>query len=80
MYTDYNLALAGGENSPSGIEEAQYLIDGLYRMKVNNWFSFYLGGGLRKYENLSHENGNDGVDGWLRSGVKFTFNPVDMKF
>ena len=35
---------------------------------------------MRLYENLAHENGNDGVDGWLRSGVRFNFNPVDMKF
>lgn len=80
MYTDYNEALAGGEYAPSGVEEAQYLFDGVYRMKVNGWFGFYLGGGMRLYENLAHENGNDGVDGWLRSGVRFNFNPVDMKF
>lgn len=80
MYTDYNEALAGGDYAPSGVEEAQYLFDGVYRMKVNGWFGFYLGGGMRLYENLAHENGNDGVDGWLRSGVRFNFNPVDMKF
>ena len=80
LYTDYNLAYSGGDTSPSGVEETQYLIDGVYRMKVNNWFAFYIGGGMRYYENLAHVNGDDGVDGWLRSGVKFTFNPVDKKF
>lgn len=80
MYTDYNMALAGGENSPSGVEEAQYLVDALYKMKVNGWFDFYVGGGFRKYENLAHVKGDDGYDGWLRSGVKFSFNPVDTKF
>ena len=80
MYTDYNVALAGAENSPSGIEEAQYLLDGVYRMKVNGWFGFYVGGGFRYYENLAHVKGDDGFDGWLRSGIRFTFNPVDLKF
>ena len=80
MYTDYNEALAGGDMSPSGVEEAQYLIDGVYRMKMNGWFGFYIGGGFRKYENLAHEKGDDGYDGWIRSGVKFSFNPVDSKF
>ena len=49
-------------------------------MQVNGWFGFYVGGGFRKYENLAHESGDDGYDGWIRSGVKFTFNPVDTKF
>ena len=80
MYSDYTLALAGGDTSPSGVEEAQYLIDVLYRMKVNGWFGFYVGGGFRKYENLAHVKGDDGFDGWIRSGVKFSFNPVDTKF
>ena len=80
MYTDYDEALEGGDVAPSGVEEAQYLIDALYKMKVNDWFGFYIGGGFRKYENLAHEKGDDGYDGWIRSGVKFTFNPVDTKF
>ena len=80
MYTDYNEAYATNKNSTSGVEEAQYLFDVLYQQKMNHWFSFYLGGGFRIYENLAHENGDNGADGWVRSGVKFNFNPVDMKF
>lgn len=80
MYTDYNEAYSGSDASPSGVEEAQYLIDGIYRMKVNSWFAFYIGGGMRYYENLAHEKGDNGVDGWLRSGVKFTFNPLTRSF
>ena len=49
-------------------------------MQYNSNFSFYLGGGARRYDNLAHIVGKEGVDGWLRSGVKMTFNPVDTKF
>ena len=80
MYTDYTEALDGGDKSPSGVEEAQYLVDILYKMQMTSWFGFYLGGGGRVYENLDHVRGDDGVDGWIRSGIKFNFNPVDMKF
>lgn len=79
LFTDYNIAQAS-EGATSGVEEAQYMLDVLYQMKVNGWFSFYLGGGARIYENLAHNEGEDGFDGWLRSGVRFSFNPVDMKF
>jgi len=79
LYTEYNVAVA--EESPtSGVEEAQYTVDILYQNKFNGWFGFYLGGGGRIYENLAHINGKDGMDGWIRSGVKFNFNPVDVKF
>ena len=80
MYTDYNVALDGGDMAPSGVEEAQYLMDVLYKRQVNGWLSFYVGGGFRVYDNLAHDVSEDGADGWIRSGVKFNFNPVDMKF
>jgi hypothetical protein len=49
-------------------------------MQYNSWFGFYLGGGVRKYRNLAHDRDEDGIDGWIRSGIKMTFNPVDTKF
>lgn len=79
LYTSYDRAIAT-MSSPSGREEAQYILDALYKMQYNNWFAFYLGGGVRRYENLAHIIGEDGVDGWVRSGIKLTFNPVDLKF
>ncbi len=79
LYTDYDIAIKE-EYSPSGIEEKQYVLDGLYSMQYNSWFGFYLGGGVRKYRNLAHDRDEDGIDGWIRSGIKMTFNPVDTKF
>ena len=52
----------------------------LYEREVREWFKFYAGGGFRVYRNLSHDKKEDGSDAWIRSGVKFYFNPVDMKF
>lgn len=79
LYSDYNTALET-EHSTSGVEEAQYVFDVLYREKVKSWIEYYVGGGFRIYENLDHVNGEDGVDGWVRAGVKFTFNPIDYRF
>lgn len=79
LYTNYDEAIRD-EYAPSSHVEAQYVFDALYSMRYNNWFSFYLGGGFRVYENLAHDVGKDGADGWIRSGVKFTFNPVDYRF
>ncbi|MCF0214936.1 MAG: hypothetical protein HUK21_00490 [Fibrobacteraceae bacterium] len=79
LYTDYDIAIAT-ENSTSGVEEAQYIADLQYSQRVNEWFGFYLGGGLRRYENLDHIVGEDGVDGWVNSGIKVNFNPIDSKF
>lgn len=79
LYTDYEFAY-DFDGSLSGVVETQYVLDVLYQMKVNGWFGFYLGGGGRFYENLAHVKGDDGFDGWLRSGVRFNFNPVDTKF
>lgn len=79
LYSDYKEAL-NTNGSTSGVEEAQYVFDVLYREKVRSWFEYYAGGGFRIYENLDHINGNDGADGWVRAGVKFIFNPVDYRF
>lgn len=79
LFTNYELAQLS-EKPTSGVEEAQYTLDILYQYKVNGWFGFYLGGGGRVYENLAHKNGEDGMDGWIRSGIKFNFNPVDTRF
>lgn len=77
LYTSYDKARAT-TNSPSENVESQYIAEALYKMQFNRWFAFYLGGGVRKYENLAHNMGKDGFDGWVNSGVKFTFNPVDV--
>ncbi|SHK19046.1 hypothetical protein [Fibrobacter sp. UWB12] len=79
IYTDYDKALKS-ENSLSGIVEKQFLVDVLYERKVSDWFKFYAGGGFRVFRNLAHDKNEDGSDAWIRSGVKFNFNPVDMKF
>ena len=68
------------ENALSGVVEKQFLVDVLYEREVREWFKFYAGGGFRVYRNLSHDKKEDGSDAWIRSGVKFNFNPVDMKF
>lgn len=78
LYTSYDRAVAT-RKSPSGREEAQYIADALYQMQYNSWFAFYVGGGVRYYDNLAHDLDEDGFDGWIRSGVKFTFNPVDVR-
>ena len=79
LYTDYDVAIKS-ENSLSGVVEKQFLVDVLYEREVNDWFKFYAGGGFRVYRNLAHDKNEDGADAWIRSGVKFSFNPVDMKF
>jgi hypothetical protein len=79
LYTDYDVAIQE-EKAPSGVKESQALVDALYSMQYNSWFGFYLGGGFRSYENLAHDKHEDGKDGWIRSGIKMTFNPVDTKF
>ena len=79
LYTDYEVALKA-ENSLSGIVEKQFVVDAIYESVVTDWFKFYVGGGFRVYRNLAHDKNEDGSDGWIRSGVKFNFNPVDMKF
>ena len=79
LYTDYDAAMQE-ETAPSGVKESQTFVDALYSMQYNSWFGFYLGGGFRKYDNLAHDRDEDGTDGWIRSGIKMTFNPVDMKF
>lgn len=79
LYTDYDIAIRE-KKAPSGVEEAQYIINALYTLEYSRYFSIYLGGGFRIYDNLAHNSGKDGSDGWIRSGVKFTFNPIDTKF
>jgi hypothetical protein len=79
LYTDYDVALKS-EDALSGVVEKQFLVDVLYERKVRDWFQFYAGGGFRVYRNLSHDKHEDGSDAWIRSGVKFNFNPVDLKF
>jgi hypothetical protein len=79
LYTDYDVALKS-EDALSGVVEKQFVVDALYERKVQDWFRFYFGGGFRVYRNLSHDKKEDGSDAWIRSGVKFNFNPVDMKF
>ena len=79
LYTDYDKAL-NSESSLSGVVEKQFLTDVLYEQNFNEWFRFYVGGGFRIYRNLAHKKNRDGADAWLRSGVKFNFNPVDTKF
>jgi hypothetical protein len=79
LYTDYDVALKS-EDALSGVVEKQFVVDALYERKVQDWFKFYFGGGFRVYHNLSHDKKEDGSDAWIRSGVKFNFNPVDMKF
>ena len=79
LYTDYDKALKS-EETLSGVVEKQFLVDVLYEREVREWFKFYAGGGFRVYRNLSHDKKEDGSDAWIRSGVKFNFNPVDMKF
>ncbi|MCF0225522.1 MAG: hypothetical protein HUK20_14740 [Fibrobacter sp.] len=79
LYTDYDVAIKE-DNSPSGVVERQTLVDVLYAHQYNNWFSFYLGGGFRIYDNLAHKKNDDGVDGWIRSGIKMNFNLVNQKF
>ena len=79
LYTDYDVALKP-ENALSGVVETQFVVDALYEETVTDWFKYYVGGGFRVYRNLSHDKREDGSDAWLRSGVKFNFNPVDLKF
>lgn len=79
LYTDYDIAMEE-ENTLTGVKETQYVVDALYTMQYNSWFGFYVGGGFRIYENLAHDKHEDGADGWIRSGIKMTFNPVDTKF
>ena len=79
LYTSYDVAIRE-EKAPSGVKETQYVVDALYTLQYNRWFGIYVGGGFRLYENLAHDINEDGADGWLRTGVKMTFNPVDTKF
>lgn len=79
LYTEYNQAL-NTKGSTSGVEESQYVFDVLYKDKLKSWFEYYLGGGFRIYDNLDHVKGENGADGWIRAGVKFTLNPVDYRF
>ena len=79
LYTDYDVAIKE-EKSPSGVVETQKLVDALYTLQYNSWLAIYLGGGYRFYKNLAHDKHEDGNDGWIRSGIKMTFNPVDTKF
>ena len=79
LYTDYDVAIKE-ENSLSGVKESQTVVDALYSLQYNSWFGVYLGGGFRTYDNLAHDKHEDGADGWIRSGIKMTFNPVDTKF
>jgi hypothetical protein len=79
LYTDYDVALKP-ENALSGVVETQFVVDALYEETVTDWFKYYAGGGFRVYRNLSHDKREDGSDAWIRSGVKFNFNPVDLKF
>ena len=79
LYTDYNEAIKS-ENTLSGVVETQLVFDALYERVVTDWFKFYVGGGFRVYRNLAHDKTEDGSDAWIRSGVKFNFNPVDLKF
>ena len=79
LYTDYDRAVKS-ENSLSGVVEKQFLVDVLYERKISDWFKLYAGGGFRVYRNLAHDKNEDGSDAWIRSGVKFNFNPVDTKF
>ena len=79
LYTDYDVAMEK-ETAPSGVKESQTFVDALYSMQYNNWFGFYLGGGFRRYDNLAHDRNEDGMDGWIRSGIKMSFNPIDTKF
>ena len=79
LYTDYDVAIRD-KKAPSDRVETQLVLDALYSMQYNRWCGFYLGGGLRIYENLNHEKGEDGVDGWIRSGIKMNFNPLDYRF
>ncbi len=79
LYTDYDVAIKS-ENTLSGVVEKQFLVDALYERSVTDWFKFYAGGGFRVYRNLAHDKSEDGADAWIRSGLKFSFNPVDKKF
>lgn len=80
LYTDYDVAQSAESFNGSGVVEKQFVFDVLYERKVREWFQFYVGGGFRIYRNLGHDKSEDGADAWLRSGVKFNFNPLDMKF
>ena len=79
MYLDYEAA-SNADHTLSGVVEKQFLVDVLYDRRVNEWFKFYVGGGFRVYSNLAHDKNEDGAGAWIRSGVKFNFTPVDMKF
>lgn len=79
LYTDYEEAL-NAEEALSGVVETQIVVDALYERKFTEWFKAYLGGGFRFYSNLAHRKKKDGSDAWIRSGIKFNFNPVDLKF
>lgn len=68
IYTDYDEALAC-KRTLSGIVERQYVADFTYRIALFGGLRARLGGGIRKYRNLEHEKGDDGVDFWGVAGV-----------
>lgn len=72
LYTDYDEAIAC-KQSLSGIVERQYVADLSYAVKLAYGFSAKIGGGIRRYRNLEHVEGDDGIDGWGTLGVAWDF-------
>lgn len=72
-YTDYDAALSS-KKPLSGIVEREYLVDILYSYRLMDAFSFWCGGGGRIYRNLSHIQGDNSRDLWLRLGVSISLS------
>lgn len=67
LYTDYDKALSA-KRTLSGIVERQYVADLTYRIFLFGGLRARLGGGIRKYRNLDHVSGENGVDFWGVAG------------
>ena len=72
LTVDYDDALAC-ERILSGIVERQYVADLTYGIDLWKGFSAKLGGGIRRYKNLDHIQGENGVDLWGRASVSWNF-------
>lgn len=73
LTVDYDEALAY-KSALSGVVEREYIADATYGIRLWKGFSAALGGGVRRYRNLDHVSGEDGVDFWGIAHVSWDFS------
>ena len=73
LTVDYDEALAC-RRTLSGIVERQYVADLSYGISLGLGFSAKLGAGARRYKNLDHVRGENGVDFWGGASLSWDFS------